>query len=124
MPIAQTLSSPRFRTAEAVTKADRAKSVFAKYIIGLIILAFFCCLFYIWSRIQIVNVGYEINRELTHKEKLIEENKKLSLEIATLKSPVRLESLAKNDYHMDLPQESQVLRDMKDLQIAAQPDSK
>ncbi len=91
------------------TKVDRMKGAVFKYIFTLIVLAFFCSLFYIWSRIQVVNIGYEINRGLALKEKLIEENKRLSLEVATLKSPVRLESLAKNQFQMDLPQKSQIL---------------
>jgi cell division protein FtsL len=109
MSMAHALTSPRFRSTQAVTKTERVKGVFVTYLILLILLAFTCCLFYIWSRIQIVNVGYEINRELTAKEKLVEENKRLAMEVATLRSPVRLESLAKNDYHMDLPQKSQIL---------------
>lgn len=120
MSMAHALTSPRFRSTQAVTKTERVKGVFVTYLILLILLAFSCCLFYIWSRIQIVNVGYEINRELSAKEKLVEENKRLSMEVATLKSPVRLEALAKNEYHMDLPQKSQILSDgpSKVLEVA------
>jgi len=94
---------------QGFTKADRARGAAFKYVFSLILLAFFCSLFYIWSRIQVVNIGYEINRSLALKEKLIEENKKLTLEAAILKSPVRLESLAHNSFQMDLPQRSQIL---------------
>ncbi|MFO1518096.1 MAG: cell division protein FtsL [bacterium] len=123
MQAAQAISSARFRHTHAVTKVDRVKGVFVSYLIALILLAFVCSLFYIWSRIQIVNVGYEINRELSAKEKLIEESKRLSLEIATLKSPVRLEALAKNEYQMDLPRKSQVLSDetIRSLEVAEAP---
>lgn len=96
-----------------------------KYIFFLIILAFFCSLFYIWSRIQVVNIGYEINRTLALKEKLIEENKKLTLEAATLKSPVRLEALAHNQFQMDLPQKSQILNQWvaaKPVEVVAKPE--
>jgi cell division protein FtsL len=106
---AHAIAAPKFRYPQVTAKTEQAKGVFVTYLIVLILLAFTCCLFYIWSRIQIVNVGYEINRELSIKEKLGEENKRLSMEVATLKSPVRLEALAKNDYHMDLPQKSQIL---------------
>ncbi len=82
-----------------------------RYLFALLVLTFICSLFYIWSRMQIVNIGYEINHEMKNKERLIEENKRLSLELATLKSPVRLEALAKSDYQMDLPRQSQILRD-------------
>lgn len=111
----------------AFTKQDQMKGAAFKYIFFLILLAFFCSLFYIWSRIQVVNIGYEINRSLALKEKLIEENKKLSLEAATLKSPVRLESLAYNQFHMDLPQKSQILNQWvapKSVEVVAQPEKK
>lgn len=111
MPLAQSLwiHSGSLRRQQALTKADRAKGVLVTYLIFLMVIALACSLFYIWSRIQIINVGYEINRELALKEQLIEEGKHLALEVATLKSPVRLESLAKNEYQMDLPQKSQIL---------------
>src|SRR5262245_11174270 len=105
------LVSPRFRRQQAMTKSDHRTGTLFYYLMGLVLLAFLCSLFYIWSRIQIVNVGYEINREVSLKEKLLEENKRLTLEMATLKSPVRLESLAKKEFRMDLPQKSQILRD-------------
>jgi len=91
------------------------------YIVFFVFLAFLCSLFYIWSRIQIVNVGYEINRENLLREELVEQNKKLTLQVATLKSPVRLESLAKNNYQMDLPGKEQVftLSSLASLPVAS-----
>ncbi len=93
-------------------KSDRVGGAVFKYIFFLMLLGFFCSLFYIWSRIQVVNIGYEINRSLALKEKLLEENKKLTLDAAILKSPVRLEALAHNQFQMDLPQKSQILNQM------------
>lgn len=102
------MNTSNSRRQQAFGKAQKVQGAMFKYIFFLILLGFTCSLFYIWSRIQVVNIGYEINRSLSLKEKLIEENKKLTLEAATLKSPVRLESLARNQFHMDLPQKSQI----------------
>src|SRR4029434_2487356 len=113
------LSTPRYREQQAWVKTERRKSKLLVYLIGLSLLAFFCSLFYIWSRIQMVNVGYEINRELHLKERLLEENKRLTLETATLKSPVRLEALAKREYGMDLPIQSQIVGDPASKSLAA-----
>jgi len=41
-------------------------------------------LFYVWSRIQVIQLGYEISNALKEERALIEANKKLRLEIATL----------------------------------------
>lgn len=103
------INASNAKKQQGFTKADRARGAAFKYVFSLILLAFFCSLFYIWSRIQVVNIGYEINRSLALKEKLIEENKRLTLEAAILKSPVRLESLAHNSFQMDLPQRTQIL---------------
>lgn len=115
------VNTSSLKRQQSYTKSDRQKGVMFKYVFFLIILAFFCSLFYIWSRIQVVNIGYEINRGFAFKEKLIEENKKLTLEAAILKSPVRLESMAKNELKMDLPQKSQILNryEEKPLAVAA-----
>ena len=102
--------SQRFRVKPASSaKVEKVKGVLFYYLLALILVVFLCSLFYIWSRIQIVNLGYSINREITLKEQLQDENKRLSLEVASLKSPIRLENLAKNDLKMDLPQKSQIL---------------
>jgi hypothetical protein len=40
-------------------------------------------LFYVWSRIQVIQLGYEISNALKEERVLTEANKKLRLEIAT-----------------------------------------
>lgn len=59
-------------------------------------------IFYISTHVRVVGIGYEINQSLAKKQNLIEENKRLSLEIAQLKSPTRIEEFASN--HLDLIQ--------------------
>lgn len=108
-PIAATSVSVRFRREQIASKARHFSSTTVSFIIGMIILLLIGSLFYIGSHIQIVNVGYAINHELSTKEHLLEENKSLTLEMATLKSPVRLEALAKKQFGMTLPQRSQIL---------------
>ena len=49
-------------------------------------------LFYVWSRIQVIQLGYEISNTLKEERALIETNKKLRLEIATLKSYARIKN--------------------------------
>ncbi len=103
------ISNSRNSYAQPVSSDHRQKRLVFRYLFTLLLLTFVCCLFYIWSCSEVISVGYEINREMAVKEHLTEQNKRLVLEIATLKSPVRLESLARNDFKMDLPQKSQIL---------------
>jgi len=66
-------------------------------------------LFYVWTRIQVIQLGYEISNVLKEERALTEANKKLRLEIATLKSYARIEKLAVEDLKMAKPKPEQVI---------------
>ena len=58
---------------------------------------------YVWSHIQMTRLEYRVAEEMTLKEQLLEEQRRLKLELATLKSPHRIESIAKASLHMTQP---------------------
>jgi len=66
-------------------------------------------LFYVWSRIQVIQLGYEISSALKAERTLTEENKKLRVEIARLKSYERIEKVAVEDLKMAKPKPDQVI---------------
>jgi cell division protein FtsL len=66
-------------------------------------------LFYVWSRIQVIRLGYEISNALKVEKALTEANKRLRLEIATLKSYARIEKLAVEELRMAKPKPEQVI---------------
>lgn len=66
-------------------------------------------LLYVWSRIQVIRFGYEISNALKEEKKLTEINKKLHLEIATLKSCARIEKFATEELRMAKPKPEQVI---------------
>lgn len=66
-------------------------------------------LFYVWSRIQVIRLGYEISSALKEEKTLTEANKRLRLEIATLKSYARIEKLAVEELRMAKPKPEQVV---------------
>lgn len=68
-----------------------------------------CSLFYVWAHHQIISLGYEISRLSQEEEALIEENKKLRIELATLKSPDRLEKKALQELGFINPQNGQLI---------------
>ena len=53
-------------------------------------------IFYVWQHIEVVKSGYCINRLKSERTKLIEENHILQLNSASLRSPQRIEAIAKN----------------------------
>jgi cell division protein FtsL len=66
-------------------------------------------LFYVWSRIQVIQLGYEISNALKKERGLTEANKKFRLEIATLKSYARIEKIAAEELRMIKPKPDQVI---------------
>jgi cell division protein FtsL len=66
-------------------------------------------LFYVWSRIQVIQVGYEISNALKEERALAEANKRMRLEIATLKSYTRIEKIAVEELGMGKPKPDQVI---------------
>lgn len=66
-------------------------------------------LFYVWSRIQVIQLGYEISSALKEERAFTEANKRLRLEIATLKSYARIEKIAVEELRMAKPKPDQVI---------------
>jgi cell division protein FtsL len=66
-------------------------------------------LFYVWSHIRMTELEYMVAAEMSVKEKLVEEQTKLKVEIATLKSPQRLEAIAREQLQMTYPTRDQVI---------------
>jgi cell division protein FtsL len=66
-------------------------------------------LFFVWSRIQVIQLGYEISNALKEGRSLVGANKRLRLEIATLKSYARIEKVAVEELKMSKPKPEQVI---------------
>ena len=94
---------------KAKAKPTRVKSslllLFTLFMLSLIIGS----LFYVWSRIQVIQVGYEISNALKEERNLVISNKRLRLEVATLKSYGRIEKIATEELRMAKPKPNQVI---------------
>ena len=66
-------------------------------------------LIYVWFRVNITNIDYEIAGQMHRRDILLEENRKLKVEIATLNSPRRIESIARTKLGMRYPERNQVI---------------
>lgn len=66
-------------------------------------------LFYVWTRMQVVEIGYEI-ADLEKKNSSLQERKReLSVEIASLESPGELESQARRKAGLVVPSMGKVV---------------
>ena len=66
-------------------------------------------LLYVWSHIHMTELEYQIARELNNREQIAEEQTKLKVELATLKSPRRIETIAREKLQMTYPERTQVI---------------
>ena len=105
------------RSADRILWMDEGKrtkpiAIKLNLLLVFILLLFFLIggsLFYVWSRIQVIQLGYEISNVLKEERALTEANKKLRLEIATLKSYARIEKIAAEELRMAKPKPEQVI---------------
>jgi len=58
---------------------------------------------HVTSRVLVVDMGYRLSKAEAEARTLIRENDRLKLELATLKSPARLEKLAREKLSMSMP---------------------
>jgi cell division protein FtsL len=64
---------------------------------------------YVWSHVQMTKLEYQVAEEMARREELLEEQRKLKLEFATLKSPRRIEAIAKSSLNLSYPERDQVI---------------
>ncbi len=74
-----------------------------------VFLAALVILVYLWCRLTVVNMGYEISRLNMERKVALEENRRLKIEISRLKSPQRIESIARK-MGLVYPREDQIVR--------------
>ena len=80
---------------------------FVALVVALVFIA--CSLFYVWSHHQIISLGYETSQASREEQELLQENKKLRLELAGLKSPGRIERMASQELGLGTPQKEQLI---------------
>ena len=66
-------------------------------------------LIYTWSRVQCVNVGYEINSKTMENIDLKAVRKNIQIEFARLKSPARISKIAEERLNLDTPTPDQII---------------
>ncbi len=75
--------------------------------IMVIVLFFGQALFYAWCRVQSVNAGYGIDKETRRRQALTRERNTLNIELARLKSPERIETIARTRLGLVMPDAKQ-----------------
>ncbi len=88
-------------------RAGRRKNIFliVALAVGLIGLVWL----HVWLRLQVVQMGYVLSTTSKLQSRLEQENRELKIELATMTSPDRLESLARRRLGLRQPEKGQVI---------------
>jgi cell division protein FtsL len=97
------------RNNPIVREVDEARQRELWKSVGLAVVSVVVALFFAWPHFELVRNGYRI--EQLQKEKEIEEQmtRQLRLEIDTLRSPKRIESLATTRLHLVAPKQDEAI---------------
>lgn len=64
----------------------------------------------VWTRLYAIECGYRISRATAEHARLQEQNRRLKLELALLKSPARIKAIAVDQLGMSEPRPEQIRR--------------
>lgn len=79
------------------------------FLLAVMVLLTLVSVFHVWSRVRVIDLNLEIAEANRFLKEAQEEQNRLRLEVASLKTPARIEALAKGDLGMALPTDQQVV---------------
>lgn len=99
-----------------VSENDESRGFQAMIIVGLIL---FIAITYVWQRVMIVELGYEIERLRQERTDLTRKNAELLTEVSSLASLPRIEKIALSNLNMKRPEKGSVIivRDIRPASI-------
>jgi cell division protein FtsL len=86
---------------------EKQKSRF--FTLAMVFLVVTLFVLFVWSRLEVVNLGYKLSRVSRDQKELLRTNRELKLEIESLKSPSRLEKLGREELGLFPPDPKQVV---------------
>jgi len=67
-----------------------------------------CLLFYAWQHFECIQIRYQVEQMESQREKAVQLNQQLHLEVASLRSPMRVDTIARNQLGLTVPVPGQV----------------
>jgi cell division protein FtsL len=62
-----------------------------------------CLLFYVWQHFECIQIRYKVEQLESQRAKTVQLNEQLHLEVAALRSPMRVDSIARNQLGLTVP---------------------
>jgi cell division protein FtsL len=67
-----------------------------------------CLLFYAWQHFECIQLRYQVEQLDSQRSKSVQLNQQLHLEVAALRSPMRVDTIARNQLGLSVPVPGQV----------------
>lgn len=96
----------RQKVGRRVKEERRHHSLPLSALLFLLIVSILC---YVWTRIKVVQYGYEISSALRAKEAAISAHNERTIELATLRSARQVEKRAREELRMNPPRKNQLV---------------
>lgn len=96
-----TFSAVRHQPVALKTAAVRRRHI--RHLASLIGMGVVLALVFVWVRIQVIQLGYEVSRLRKETSELVEQKNRLTAEVEALKAPARIEAVARERFGMRLP---------------------
>lgn len=77
--------------------------------LGLVFVSLLFLFVYLWSRVNVVQYGYELSMVNSERAEFMEKNRRLRVELTKLKSPQRIELVATEELGLVYPRGEQVI---------------
>jgi cell division protein FtsL len=96
----------RQKVGRRVKEKTRHPSFLLSALLFLLIVSILC---YVWTRIKVVQYGYEISSALRSKEAAVSAHNERTIELATLRSARQVEKRAREELRMSSPRKDQLV---------------
>jgi cell division protein FtsL len=107
---AHTIAGAKVLQRQRVSRRVKVKTARPSLVLpGLFVLLIISIFCYVWTRVQVVQYGYEISSALREKEATITAHNERTLELATLRSAQQVEERARTTLGMNPPRKDQLV---------------
>ena len=97
------------RPISSGTHLDLQRLDIFKYLMICMILFTIVSVFHVWSRFKLIDLNLQLSESSRILKEAEQEQKRLKLEAASMKTPARVEAIAKGELGMTLPSDNQMV---------------
>jgi len=79
------------------------------YLLAVMVLLTLVSIFHVWSRVRVIDLNLQLAEVTRQMKEQHQEHNRLKLEVASMRTPARIEALARGELGMALPTDQQVV---------------